>query len=331
MRFNNMNNKFFLDDLEYDKADYYFESEDGRTLPCFTEYPNKFITYKTKEHPYTTTSALTRKIKLDKIIKNVKQHVSTINTCRTDISVPVKLIDIGAGTGLESILFAKYLNQKVDAIDTNPWFTRKDNTCDDVKKWLNYTVGKINADITFDKSPEASYDRLNVNYKTQDALSMPFADNAYDVIFSKYVLLQIADIDSLFKEIRRILKPNGLLVAVLENFYYWEICKIDGVIEIPFGHALLSERDYVRYIDQYHSKIKRQKAMRRIRSLSRRTPDQWIKYISSRMKIIDYHIKTDNSLNDMKSLNWIKKNLPKNILMDDLFISSIMITAKNLK
>jgi SAM-dependent methyltransferase len=47
------------------------------------------------------------------------------------------------------------------------------------------------------------------------ALSMPFPDNSFDVVFSHGVLHHIPDVAAAQKEIARVLKPGGRLIAML--------------------------------------------------------------------------------------------------------------------
>jgi SAM-dependent methyltransferase len=42
---------------------------------------------------------------------------------------------------------------------------------------------------------------------------LPFPDKAFDIVFSKDALIHVADKDSLFAEVFRVLKPGGLFVA----------------------------------------------------------------------------------------------------------------------
>ena len=42
---------------------------------------------------------------------------------------------------------------------------------------------------------------------------LPFADAAFDVVFSKDALLHVPDKDALFAEIFRVLKPGGVFAA----------------------------------------------------------------------------------------------------------------------
>lgn len=48
-----------------------------------------------------------------------------------------------------------------------------------------------------------------VRYRQGSALAMPFADSSFDVAYTQHVAMNVADKDTLYREIRRVLKPGG--------------------------------------------------------------------------------------------------------------------------
>lgn len=62
---------------------------------------------------------------------------------------------------------------------------------------------------------------------------LPFADNAFDAVFSSQVFEHVADLDFTLREIRRVLKPEGLLVVSVPFLY-----QVHG---IPHDYRRLSE------------------------------------------------------------------------------------------
>jgi len=56
----------------------------------------------------------------------------------------------------------------------------------------------------------------NVDLRLGDARSLPFDDNAFDVLFNSYMLdlIPLADMPTVLGEFRRVLKKNGRLVMV---------------------------------------------------------------------------------------------------------------------
>ena len=50
-----------------------------------------------------------------------------------------------------------------------------------------------------------------------DALRLPYSDNAFDVVMANHVLYHVADVDSCLREIKRVLKPDGRLLASTDS------------------------------------------------------------------------------------------------------------------
>ena len=53
---------------------------------------------------------------------------------------------------------------------------------------------------------------INVNFKKADAASLPFSDNSFDLVTSITMLEFTNDVTKIFKEIYRVLKPNGWII-----------------------------------------------------------------------------------------------------------------------
>jgi len=74
-----------------------------------------------------------------------------------------------------------------------------------------------------------SIDRVGVRFELKDlpfenlvqgsVLDLPFEDNSFDLVFSHGVLHHVPDIQRAQKEIRRVLKPEGVLIAMLYAKY----------------------------------------------------------------------------------------------------------------
>lgn len=58
-----------------------------------------------------------------------------------------------------------------------------------------------------------------------DALSLPFADNSFDLVFCQCVLMWVGDLETVVSEIHRVLAPNGVLIALEPDYA--------GMIEHP--------------------------------------------------------------------------------------------------
>ncbi len=89
---------------------------------------------------------------------------------------------------------------------------------------LDVTDYLITADLYFEQ--DGSYfDRLSA-----DMSALPFKDESFDIIFSHSVIHHCKDLSKLFHEFRRVLRPNGRVVALHECAF--------GVFEDKSGKAL---------------------------------------------------------------------------------------------
>lgn len=100
-----------------------------------------------------------------------------------------KALDVGFGLGGVAVYLAEHYQMEVAGVEVHPWM----------------------ADYARKNAPKEIASRLK--FSTYDANgSIPHDVNTFDIVYSKGVLNHISDKASLFKEIARVLKPNGLFV-----------------------------------------------------------------------------------------------------------------------
>ncbi|MBM9612701.1 methyltransferase domain-containing protein [Desulfobulbus rhabdoformis] len=63
----------------------------------------------------------------------------------------------------------------------------------------------------------ARYLRGNLSFKLVDGVSLPFGDQSFDVVTSFQVVEHLPEYSAYFNEIRRVLKPDGLLLLTTPN------------------------------------------------------------------------------------------------------------------
>jgi sarcosine/dimethylglycine N-methyltransferase len=102
------------------------------------------------------------------------------------VRVEDRVLDIGAGLAGPARMLAAWPGCRVDCIELSPDFCA-------AARLLNRITGLD--------------DRVHVHEGS--ALSMPFADAAFDVAWMQNVGMSIADKRRLYAEIRRVLKPDG--------------------------------------------------------------------------------------------------------------------------
>lgn len=102
------------------------------------------------------------------------------------IDATMSVLDIGAGVGGP----ARFLNEtygcRVTGVDLSEAFV-------DAARYLTERTGHSD----------------KVSFQAANALDLPFGDGSFDAVFLQHVAMNIADRPRLYREIRRVLKPNG--------------------------------------------------------------------------------------------------------------------------
>ncbi|WP_198263291.1 malonyl-ACP O-methyltransferase BioC [sulfur-oxidizing endosymbiont of Gigantopelta aegis] len=125
---------------------------------------------------------------------------------------PDVILDLGAGTGQGSLgLAQQFPDASIVAMDMAEQMlcTSRDKLQPKAglgKKVSGFFKGKLKG--KFNSKPDSQ----KYHFVCADAEQLPFADASVDLIFSSLTIQWCHDLDTLFKEFRRVLKPGGLLM-----------------------------------------------------------------------------------------------------------------------
>lgn len=100
-----------------------------------------------------------------------------------------KALDVGSGMGGVPLYLVEMHNMDVTGLEINPWMVQESTK----------------------RIPEELQSKLRYVLSTSDD-KLDFPDNHFDIVYSKGVLTHLEDKLPLFKELRRVLKPGGVLV-----------------------------------------------------------------------------------------------------------------------
>ncbi len=126
------------------------------------------------------------------LYRYVKKHFK--RKLSDDLSVPVRILDIGCGTGASLVDFKKMFGRRSDVVGLDVVHAQVDLAKEKVKKY------GVWAEVYH-------YDGLN----------MPFADQSFDIIYISDVLGHVEKVPEWLREINRILKPGGSLAMFSES------------------------------------------------------------------------------------------------------------------
>ena len=82
------------------------------------------------------------------------------------------------------------------------------------------------------------------------SVAIPFADNMFDLVLSSATIEHVINPDKFLKEIRRVLKPNGILLVSTPNLSFWlnRIIFIIGLYPLFLEASTEAKVGYGRYI-----------------------------------------------------------------------------------
>ena len=134
--------------------------------------------------------------------------METIDFQRLKLRNGDKVLDVGCGEGRHSI--AAWLEAKVDVTGVD--LSEKD---------LQTAQERQQEAVQY---LEGSEEGRSISFQQANALELPFADNSFDKIICSEVLEHIPDYQGVLAEIKRVLKPDGLLAISVPRAWPEEIC-----------------------------------------------------------------------------------------------------------
>ncbi len=138
----------------------------------------------------------------DKVVKLLtrNEYKSMYEFIEASLSQDMEVLEVATGTGL----VAKKISDCVKSIEAT-----------------DFSEEMI---ATAKKSEYAS----NIHFSCADIFNLPFEDNRFDTVIASNVLHIIPEPDKAMSEIKRVLKPNGLLIAPT---FLWKELSFFGKIQ----------------------------------------------------------------------------------------------------
>lgn len=143
-----------------------------------------------------------------------------------ELRTGLRLLDVGSGIGGPARYFAAEHGCRVTGVDLTEEFVSVSRSLTRRTK-LDYAVEFLHG----------------------SALALPFETASFDRAYTIHVAMNIADKPGLFREVRRVLKPEGL-------FAIFDLMRIsEGPIRYPVPWALTEETSFVAHVSEYRDAL----------------------------------------------------------------------------
>ena len=265
-----------LEKLKALKPDGYYVRRDGVRIPKYEQFFKLMM-----EHRILSSSGIARTeeefiTKMTKRVNRVKRSLKRLKEYG-NIKKKIKVLDLAAGLGIESLILSHYLKAHVTAVDRTIRFLAHHNK-NKIRCWLKHTYDSLGWECPDSASLEELYTQKRVKWVRSKAEDLCVEDNSIDLVFTLYAIEHFNDVDKAFKEMYRVLKPGGVLYAQWSNFYSLEGCHDEGLVDIPWAHVLLPQDEYSDYVYGYRKDLDEESIDLNIQRL---TLIEWEKIVSS--------------------------------------------------
>ncbi len=126
----------------------------------------------------------------DSFIKNTvdKTYTSVLGNIDSELNLKQHVLEIGTGTGIISFSICSKVSSIV-ATDISPEMIR----------------------IASQKQKDANI--KNIDFQVQDSYNLPFPDKSFDIVIASNLLHLLYEPEKPIKEVKRVLKDNGIFIA----------------------------------------------------------------------------------------------------------------------
>jgi len=122
--------------------------------------------------------------------------------------------------------------------------SNREEALTETRRWLE----SIREDVIRDTCLLGDVDSLDVEFRHEDFLETALPSEVADLVVSWEVLEHIVDVDAMFSQIRRLLRPGGFSFHEYNPFFCLTGGHSLGTTDIPWGHARLCLDDFESYV-----------------------------------------------------------------------------------
>ena len=175
-----------------------------------------------------------------------------------------RVLEVGAGAGIDAVLLALHGAERVVGIDLD--FPPLEHSYRG--SWARRLMRLVLAKLGEPDDIGEAFRRLPVELVSMDATRMTFADESFDLVVSRAALEHVRPIERGLSEMRRVVRPGGLLHHGIDQFYWLKGCHKGGLVDLPWAHARLNADEYRRFVAETEGEARAAKRSAHLASLN---------------------------------------------------------------
>jgi ubiquinone/menaquinone biosynthesis C-methylase UbiE len=195
-----------------------------------------------------------------------------------------RVLDVGAGAGIDSLLLALHGAERVVGIDLD--FPLLEDS--DRGRWARRLTRTVLRRLGVRESIDDTFGRLPVELVCMDATRMSFADASFDLVVSRAALEHVRPIERGLAEMERVVTPGGLLHHGIDQFFWLKGCHKGGLVDLPWAHARLTADEYRRFVAETEGTRKAEKRSRHLTTLNQLGLRQWRALFEARFDVVEW-------------------------------------------
>ncbi|MFA4973044.1 MAG: class I SAM-dependent methyltransferase [bacterium] len=300
--------------------DAYFQSSMSGQLPRYAFFHKALCGFKREIASTSASSEEEYGAKVRKRRKKMKRLKELLRD-RGRRLARMTALDLGAGFGIEALLWRGMGGGSVIALDRQP--CALDPNCrDQMRQWMAAVHASIEEPFDPAQDVRAVFRQKGVEWLVADAASVPVDDESLDLVFSISSLEHIGDIERAISEVHRLLKPGGIFYAEWSNFYSLVGAHSPGIVDIPWGHVLLTP-DELRTLSCELNSVSEDEFDALVGGLNRWHLRRWREtFDDSLWKVHEWKHLADEGVEPLIPL-WLIDRLPRELTIVDLVTDDI--------
>jgi SAM-dependent methyltransferase len=198
------------------------------------------------------------------------------------------VLELGCGGGVDTILASLQPVRQVVGVDTRLNLFSESAKGNRVRRLLSEVLKQVGSETDI----ERALTQLPVRFETLDATGLPFPDDSFDVIVSNSTLEHLIPLEDALRQMRRVLRPGGLMYHSVDPFFSLRGCHRHAMIDIPWAQARLSVDELLRFVEGHEGPERAELCRRQLADLNHFTLERWRQVVkASSFEVLEWREK----------------------------------------